>query len=151
MNVNWNQRSYKKELLDGTDIPFADIQKNMEELNRINQHLGGHAITLRGVKKLLQHKLFQTPISILEIGCGGGDNMRVIKEWAARKHIAVQLTGVDINEACIRFANAQKNNAGIQFICADYKTVSLQQDVIFSSLFCHHFSDDELVEMLQWM
>ena len=24
-------------------------------------------------------------------------------------------------------------------------------DIIFSSLFCHHFTDDELVEMLQWM
>jgi 2-polyprenyl-3-methyl-5-hydroxy-6-metoxy-1,4-benzoquinol methylase len=183
--VNLDKRSYEKELLDREDIPFADIKKNMEELDFINRHLGGHAITLKGLHAMLQHKLsqkpvlesgvgsqkpgakgsqnrnsrlpasdaelFQNPISILEIGCGGGNNLRVIKKWAAKKNIPVQLTGVDISEACIRFANAQPHNSGIEFICADYKTVSLRQDVIFSSLFCHHFTDDELVHMLRWM
>lgn len=132
----------------------------MEELNVINHRLGGHAITLKGLKailgkvfqnSILHSPFFQNPISILEIGCGGGDNLRVIKEWAAKKGIAVQLTGVDINDACIQFAKTQQGNAGIEFICADYKTVSLQQHVIFSSLFCHHFTDEELVEMLRWM
>ena len=87
----------------------------------------------------------------MEIGCGGGDNLRVLKEWAAKKNIAVNITGVDINEACIAFAKAQPRNADMHFICADYKNVLLQQDVIFSSLFCHHFTDEELVPMLQWM
>lgn len=162
--MNWNQRSYKKELLDRDDLPFEAIQKNMEELDVINSKLGGHAITIKGLQTILQGKLFQTPIlqantfgaeglpiSVLEIGCGGGDNLRVLRDWAAQKNIPVQLTGVDINEACIHFANAQPRNAGIQFICSGYKAVSLQQDVIFSSLFCHHFTDAELVEMLQWM
>lgn len=180
--MNWNQRSYQKELLDRDDIPFADIKKNMEELNVINQRLGGHAITLKGLKSLLaklfqkpmpeegpqttdhgrqlefyseqssvDRGLFQNPISILEIGCGGGDNLRVIKAWAAAKGIPVQLTGVDINEECITFAKSQPANAGIEFICADYKTVSLRPHAIFSSLFCHHFTDAELVEMLRWM
>ncbi|HUQ96656.1 MAG TPA: methyltransferase domain-containing protein [Chitinophagaceae bacterium] len=149
--LNWNHRSDQKELLDRTDIPFLDIKKNMAELDIINSRLGGHAITIKGLQTILKNNLFQNPISILEIGCGGGDNLRVLKRWAAKKNIPVQLTGVDINEACIQFANEQQGNAGIQFICADYKTVTLQQDVIFSSLFCHHFTDSELVNMLQWM
>jgi 2-polyprenyl-3-methyl-5-hydroxy-6-metoxy-1,4-benzoquinol methylase len=149
--VNWNQRSYKKELLDRNDLPFDAIQKNMEELDIINSRLGGHAITIKGLQNVLQTKLFQKPISVLEIGCGGGDNLRVLRDWARQKNIPLQLTGVDINEACIRFATAQPRNAGIDFICADYKTVSLTPDVIFSSLFCHHFTDAELVHMLQWM
>lgn len=173
---NWKQRSYRKELLDRDDIPFAAIQKNMAELNVINSRLGGHAITVKGLQTVFQNKLFQkpiseewrmgngerrrnvsnakvfqTPISVLEIGCGGGDNLRVLKEWAAKKNIPVHLTGVDINEACIQFAKAQPPNADIDFVCADYKTISLEQDVIFSSLFCHHFTDSELVDMLQWM
>lgn len=149
--MNWSHRSYQKELLDRTDIPFADIRKNMEELDVINRKLGGHSITLKGLQIILKKQLFQKPISVLEIGCGGGDNLRVLKTWAAKKNIDVQLAGVDINEACIAFAKAQPRNAGIRFLCADYKTVTLQQDVIFSSLFCHHFTDNELVEMLQWL
>jgi 2-polyprenyl-3-methyl-5-hydroxy-6-metoxy-1,4-benzoquinol methylase len=151
MNVNWNQRSYEKELLDREDIPFDDIKKNMQELNIINTRLGGHAITVKGLKRLLGSKLFQNPIPVMEVGCGGGDNLRVLKAWAARNNRHLKLTGVDINEACIRFAKEQPGNDGIHFICADYKTVSLQQQVIFSSLFCHHFTDEELTEMLQWM
>jgi len=149
--LNWKERSYQKELLDRDDLPFEAIRQNMEELNIINTKLGGHAITLKGLITILKKKHFQNPIHILEIGCGGGDNLRVFKTWAAKKNIPVQLTGVDINEACIQFAKAQTANADINFICSDYKTVSLQQDVVFSSLFCHHFTDAELVEMLQWM
>jgi 2-polyprenyl-3-methyl-5-hydroxy-6-metoxy-1,4-benzoquinol methylase len=149
--MDWRHRSYRKELLDRADLPFDDIKRNMQELNVINTRLGGHAITLKGLKKLLPEELFQNPIAVMEVGCGGGDNLRVLKAWAARNNRRLQLTGVDINEACIRFAREQPANAGIHFICADYKTVSLQQHLIFSSLFCHHFTDEQLVEMLQWM
>jgi hypothetical protein len=38
-------RSYQKELLDGDDIPFADMEVNLKELNTINTLLGGHNIT----------------------------------------------------------------------------------------------------------
>ena len=148
----------------------------MQELDSINSRLGGHAITINGLKNLLQHQLFQKPISgkwrmengerrmnfkaddlfqkpisVLEIGCGGGDNLRVLKQWASTKKIKLQLTGVDINEACIQFAKSQSGNEGIYFICSDYKAVLLDVDIIFSSLFCHHFTDNELVEMLHWM
>lgn len=149
--MNWTQRSYEKELLDRDDIPFADIQQNMRELDVINTRLGGHAITLKGLQILLKRELFQKPIAVLEIGCGGGDNLRVMKTWATKKKIALTLTGVDINPSCIAFAGSQSNNAGIRFICSDYKEISQQHDVIFSSLFCHHFTDAELVPMLQWM
>ena len=70
--MDFNKRSYKKELLDLDTIPFDDIKKAMEELNVINTYLGGHAITIEGFKSLLKDK---TNISVCEIGCGGGDNL----------------------------------------------------------------------------
>jgi 2-polyprenyl-3-methyl-5-hydroxy-6-metoxy-1,4-benzoquinol methylase len=118
--VDFTHRSYKKELLDGTHIPFADIKRNMEELDTINHLLGGHKITLRGIKKIIastENKPARWRIA--EVGCGGGDNLSVIKGWAARQGIEVQLTGVDINPECINFACSKPQNAGIHFICAD--------------------------------
>ncbi len=42
----------------------------------------------------------------------------------------------------------------VVFLISDYRNADLKNtrpDIIFSSLFCHHFTDEELVEMLQWM
>ena len=90
---------------------------------------------------------------ISEIGCGGGDNLRVIKHWCNKKNIEVKLTGIDINQESILFAEERQLNKGIDFICSDYKLVQFDSlpDIIFSSLFCHHFADEELVKMMQWM
>lgn len=147
------KRSYHKELLDNPDIPFGDIKKNMEELAVINHLLGGHKITLEGVMALAKNHPVSEPLHIVEIGCGGGNNLFVIKEWAAKNDIPVLLTGIDIHPECINYANAQARNQNVRFICSDYRMVVLSPSphIIFSSLFCHHFTEDELVAQLQWM
>lgn len=150
-NVSFKQRSYQKELLDRPDIPFADIKKNMEELDFINRHLGGHQITLAGLKKLIPPG--KRALHVVEIGCGGGNNLRVVKQWCERTSVQACLTGIDINPECIAFARQQALNRNIDFICSDYSHVQFEQkpDVIFSSLFCHHFEDGDLKRMMQWM
>ena len=151
---SFKHRSYKKELLDRDDIPFKDIKRNMQELDFINRHLGGHDITLDGIVALIKDKaIFNQLLYIVEIGCGGGDNLRAIKEWALYIKLPVRLTGIDINEECIAYAREQKRNEGIQFIHSDYRKVELmpRPDIVFSSLFCHHFTDEEMVEQLVWM
>ena len=137
--MSFKHRSYQPELLDGKNIPFEDIRLNMQELDFINTYLGGHKITKRG----LEHFHDKQKISIVEIGCGGGDNLRVLKKWAANKKIEITLTGIDINKECVQFARQRISNTDIQFICSDYRDVKFDvlPDVIFSSLFCHHFND----------
>src|SRR5580765_2192446 len=156
--MDFSVRSYKKEFLDRDDIPFADIRLNMQELDFINAKLGGHKITLEGIRTMMKgmktgSKGRNNKLSILEIGCGGGDNLRVIKRYCEKRNIAVQLSGVDINPHCIEFARSRKENEGIEFISSDYKLADPfpKPDIIFNSLFCHHFSDEEMTEILAWM
>jgi 2-polyprenyl-3-methyl-5-hydroxy-6-metoxy-1,4-benzoquinol methylase len=156
--MDFSKRSYKKELLDRDDIPFEDIKQNMKELDFINARLGGHRITLEGMRTLIKKiknrpNENSKPVSILEIGCGGGDNLRVIKNYCKGKNILVELSGVDINRHCIEFARSRKENEGIEFVASDYKYVffSERPHIIFCSLFCHHFNDEELIEILEWM
>ncbi|HUC80227.1 MAG TPA: methyltransferase domain-containing protein [Flavisolibacter sp.] len=150
---SFRQRSYKKELLDGANIPFSDIRRNMQELDTINRLLGGHAITQAGVAALLQNTTPKKQILIVEIGCGGGDNLRAIETWAQKKKLSVSLTGVDMNSECIAFAESVEANKGISFVHSDYRqaTFTTKPDIVFSSLFCHHFTDDEMMQQLQWM
>lgn len=146
------QRYSGKELIDEPGIPFADWEVCLRELNAVNTYLGGHSITVEGVKALLPEKSDQK-ITVLEIGCGGGDNLKAIHKSLGKK-INFHFIGVDINKACTDFA--ARNCAGLdaEFIYSDYKDVkfdSVKPAIIFNSLFCHHFPDNQLVEMLRWM
>jgi SAM-dependent methyltransferase len=149
--MNLKTRSYQKELLDQEDIPFSDIAQTMRELNTINTLLGGHAITIKGFKELLKGK---KEITVCEIGCGGGDNLVAIVKYCQQMNIKIHCIGIDYNKECIAFAkenNYLKDNT--EFIYSDYSKVHFDNnpDIIFSSLFCHHFIDEELIFQLKWM
>ena len=149
--IDYNKRSYKKELLDRSDIPFQDIADNMRELNIINTNLGGHLITISGLKALLGTK---KEVSICEIGCGGGDNINALAAFCTKHKIEATFTGIDINADCIAFARNNNHVASANFIISDYKLTCFgnnKPDIIFSSLFCHHFTDEEIIQMLHWM
>ena len=147
------QRSYHKELLDSDDIPTAELIRNLKELNIINQLLGGHRITCKGVDLLLNQSYTSKNVVIAEIGCGGGDNLKAISSLLLQKGQPCTLIGIDLKQECIDFASSHTNNE-ITWICSDYSSVEWpdkKPDIIFSSLFCHHFTDDELVNQLIWM
>lgn len=149
--IDYSRRSYKKELLDKDDIPFDDIRQNMKELDFINTLLGGHSITISGFKKLLGKR---KAVSVCEIGCGGGDNLNAIYNWARKNKIEVNFTGIDINANCIVYAQKKSLIKNINFIISDYKLIvfgNKKPDIIFASLFCHHFMDKELINMMKWM
>ncbi len=152
--INLRNRSYKKELLDQDNIPFADIRQNMKELNTINKYLGGHKITIGGLQSLLSYKKENSIIHICEIGCGGGDNLQAISNYCSKKNIPVQFTGIDIKAECTAFAAQQYPSLDANWICSDYVKTDFgttKPDIIFTSLFCHHFEKKELVFMLRWM
>lgn len=145
--INLQERSNKKEILDDDALPFEDIKICMKELNSINTLLGGHAITLNGMKHFSQTK--NDNLTVCEIGCGGGDNLNAI----SREYINISYVGVDLKNTCVDFAANQYPKLKANWIASDYSKVVFKTnpDVIFSSLFCHHFTNEQLVFMLQWM
>jgi len=149
--MDLSKRSYQKELLDQDNIPFADIERNMQELDFINSWLGGHAISLSGLKSFAKKR---RTLTICEIGSGGGDNLRVLYRWCIKRNIAVRVTGIDSNAHCIQVAREKWAGKDAEWVHSDYREVIFtngKPDIIFSSLFCHHFRDEELVFLLRWM
>lgn len=146
----FSHRSEEKELLDGENIDFEDISRNLIELDFINSNLGGHTITINGFKNLLGER---RKITVCEMGCGGGDNLKVLEKFCLNNGIDVEFIGIDINPMCIKYAQSKIPEKNTRFVLSDYKEMVFDQkpDIIFSSLFCHHFSNYELIEMLQWM
>lgn len=149
--INLTQRSYQKELMDADDISFEAMSQTLKELNIINTRLGGHAITLKGIQSF---STTNKAITVCEIGCGGGDNLFAIYKYCVKNNIPVSFIGIDMNTGCIAFAKQQYPQLDCEWICSDYALVNFadsKPDIIFSSLFCHHFTNDQLVYMLQWL
>src|SRR5688500_2284603 len=147
------QRSAQTELIDEPDIPFPDWDVCLHELIVVYKFLRQHEITIEGIKDLLKNsEKIKKDTIICEIGCGGGDNLKAIHKWIG-KSIPVKYIGVDINKACTDFATGNCRKLDALFVCSDYRNVRFEEkpDIIFNSLFCHHFSNDQLVEMLRWM
>lgn len=144
-------RSYKKEMLDEAVIPRQELEQNLRELHRINYWLGGYSASLSGLRKVLSPK---KPAVVVDIGSGGGDTAICIRNWSLRNNYNLQIRGIDINPVCVDYSrNRAAGVPGLQFICDDYRKVRYhipEVDVLHASLFCHHLSDDEIVELLKF-
>jgi 2-polyprenyl-3-methyl-5-hydroxy-6-metoxy-1,4-benzoquinol methylase len=143
-------RSYQKELLDAEGIPTADLFQNLKELDRINTLLGGYNITFSALKKIVKPNKTYT---LIDIGCGGGDTLKHIKRWQLRKKLDLKLIGIDLKPVCIDYANQQTAGQNIELICDDYRNMFRhvnQIDIIHACLFCHHLSEAQLIELIQF-
>lgn len=142
-------RSNKKELLDEPNIPRNLLFKNLKELDILNRTTGGHNISLNGIKQLITDH--NKNYHVVDLGCGSGDLLKVIADWARRNNFKVQLTGVDMNADAIDYLKNHCINypeiSGITMDYADFLKRNESIDIVHSSLFCHHLKDEELLQL----
>ncbi|MGD0628518.1 MAG: methyltransferase domain-containing protein [Terracidiphilus sp.] len=94
------------------------------------------------------------PLRILDVGCGYGDGLRRIEQWAESRRISVELTGLDLNpDASAIAAEATSASSKIQWVTADILTYipGRTPHLVVSSLFTHHLDEDQIVEFIRWM
>lgn len=149
----FEKRSEETELMDDLQLSSDDLRRNLDELETINYWLGGHKVVLQALEKLLpQLRKLNRPITICDVGCGGGDMLREIAKWAEKQRLAMVLTGVDANAFMLHYAAPKcRQFPNIQFQQADIFSPEFQQqkfDILTCSLFCHHFSDERLIRLL---
>jgi 2-polyprenyl-3-methyl-5-hydroxy-6-metoxy-1,4-benzoquinol methylase len=134
--------------MDAPDVSDAALHLCLGELDSINRWLGGYAVTLRGLEELLPVRA--EPWRIVDVGCGGGDTLRAIAAWGERTGRTLELTGIDMQGGCLDYARRTCAGLDIEFVESDYRDVDRTWDVVASSLFCHHLSDQQLAEFLAW-
>lgn len=149
----FSKRSYELELLDAPNIPKELLFQNLAELDFINRTLGGHSITISGIKKLLIDN--NRHYKIADIGCGSGESMIYIAKWAKKNGFNVSIVGIDMNADCIEYAQkATANYDEITTVQSDYKSylnTNKDVDIIHCSLFCHHLNDNDLIALFDIM
>lgn len=135
--------------MDADDIPTSLLHKNLGELDILNRYMGGHAISMEGIKQLIidRHRVYH----IADIGCGSGDVLKYIARWARSNSYNVQLTGVDKNPDAIEYLNhncsAYPEIKGVICDYRDFLKAEYRVDIVHSALFCHHLGSKELIEL----
>ncbi len=123
------------EILD--TLPYERARASLGDLVRINRRWGGYS-TLRhllaGVVRPAE------PFSLLDVGAASGDMGALVKKWYPQSRVtsldrvASHLKGCDTPRVVADAFN-------LPFACAGF-------DIVFCSLFLHHFTNREIVRLL---
>ena len=153
--IDFSVRSSADELMDGATVGFEELRACLVDLARVNRLTFAYRPTLAFFERLVARGLPQgRPLEVVDVGSGYGDMLRRIDDWAARRGVAVSLTGVDLNPWSRQAAIlATPPGRPIQWVTAD-AFVDLPTsgiDVVVSSLFTHHLEDALVVRFLRWM
>jgi 2-polyprenyl-3-methyl-5-hydroxy-6-metoxy-1,4-benzoquinol methylase len=152
MSDIFEKRSQEPEFMDDFKVDGLIIEQTLRELEIINKWLGGDYVTINAIDRLINNQKDRT-WRIIDLGCGGGEMLKLIALWARKHAISVELIGIDANQYVVEYAikNTRKFPE-ISYITGDVLSKEftlLQADIITATLFTHHFSNEDLIWLLQ--
>jgi len=151
--VNTTYRSNAAEIMDDFSMKGELLRDTLDKLGSINKWLGGNRITLNGIKQLLKSKSKAKTYTIIDLGCGHGDILRLVAEYGRKNGFRFNLIGIDANEDAIDYATALSvDYPEITFQKLDIFSTAFQNleyDIVLSTLFLHHFKDEDIISLLK--
>ena len=141
-------RATADELMDAADLDSGVYAALIADLAKVNTVTLARRPTLAFLDRAVRNKRLR----LLDVGFGDGDMLRAVARWAARRGVAAELVGVDLNPRSESAARAH-TPAGmpIRYVTGDYANMGGGWDAIVSNLVAHHMTHDELVAFLGFM
>lgn len=133
------------------DDPALDPEvyhRVLADLARVNRWTSSARPTLAFLRRAVGRSNFR----LLDVGFGHGDMLRRIAGWTARRGIAADLVGIDLNprsEAAARAATPP--GLPIRYLTGDYRSLDGRFDVVVSSFVAHHMTGAELRGFIRFM
>ncbi|MBS1804359.1 MAG: methyltransferase domain-containing protein [Acidobacteria bacterium] len=152
--IDLSRRAEISELPELMDEPCSrDVLRHcLRDLARVNRWFFAYRPTLAWLNLLALPK--DGGVHIMDVGCGYGDSLRRIEQWASRRKIPVAMTGCDLNPDTIAIAReATPARSRIRWVASDIFSLECDKpvDIIVSSLFTHHLTEPDIIRFIQWM
>ena len=153
MFVNTTYRSNASEIMDDFSMKGDLLRDTLNKLGKINKWLGGNRVTLDGIRQLLKNQPKDKTYTIIDLGCGHGDMLRLIANYGRKNNYKFKLIGIDANPHAVDYAKE---------LSTDYKELvfsnsdvfsdafnNMEYDIVISTLFLHHFNEKEIYALLK--
>ncbi len=151
--VDTTYRSNSTELMDDFSMKGELLRDSLDKLGKINKWLGGNHVTLDGLLQLLKKQPKDQTYTIIDLGCGHGDILRLIAEYGRKHKYSFNLIGIDANQDAIDYAvELSEGYDELSFISLDVFSEEFQNlnyDIVLSTLFLHHLNESEIHKLLK--
>ena len=150
----FHKRSDKLERIDTGDYTPEEYDRFLHDIRLVNRFAGDN----RALKKTLLREVEKENLhgfSVLDVGAGSGELLRVIAKSARKSKKNCQLFGLELNERSAKaILEESKNFTEIKSIRSDALQLPFADksfDYAICSLFTHHFADENIVRILREM
>jgi 2-polyprenyl-3-methyl-5-hydroxy-6-metoxy-1,4-benzoquinol methylase len=143
-------RHREPEIQDQPDLDSELLRQALAGLESVNFWSRSPYLLWPSIRTL--GRQLKRPLRILDIATGAADVPISLWHLARREKIVLQVEACDVNSRTVSYAQhrARERRAGVRVFPLDilHQEVPRHYDVVMCSLFLHHLSDAEAVEVL---
>ena len=140
--------------MDDPSLPAAEHEQALRGLARLNRWSGSARILWRPISCLAASPPGRV-LRLLDVACGAGDVLVGLARRASRAGVKLELHGCDVSEAALDHARRRAAAHGLTIAFFRHNAVAAPLpggfDVVMSTLFVHHLTDEQAVGVLRAM
>jgi len=150
----FKRRSHKLEHLDTGNYTPAEYEACIGELQLVNRWMGdAHSLRATVLREIADESLQN--FSILDVGAGSGELLRIAAVWSRQTGRSVNAVGLELNERSAESIVEESLNfpeiTSVRGNALELPFADSQFDYVICSLFTHHFVDGQVVQILREM
>jgi SAM-dependent methyltransferase len=142
----FKQRSHRLEYIDTGNYTAEEYEDCIGELQLVNRWMGdAHSLRTTLFREVEAQSLGR--FSMLDVGAGSGELLRVTAAWARETGRRFHGVGLELNERSAESINGE-GISGVRGDALKLPFADSQFDYVICSLFTHHFVDEQVVRIL---
>ena len=150
----FRRRSQRLEYIDTGNYTAEEYESCIGELQLVNRWMGdAHSLRTSLLREIEAQQL--RSFSILDVGAGSGELLRVAASWARETDREVRAVGLELNERSAESINEESQRyeeiSSVRANALELPFADSQFDYVICSLFTHHFLDEQVVQILREM